>query len=1298
MSRFCYLSPFSQGIGAALFLPFAIFLLLTGYRAYGSNPTPKPDPSSAQLVRNYGALPLTFESNRGQAESSIRFLSNGTGYSVLFKNREVDMLLPTHGGRPNTLRMQLGDPDAGPIPVLAGENQLPERVNYFLGNDPAKWRTGVPTFEKVSYTRAFPGVDLLYYGNQNRLEFDFQVIPGANPKAIKLRFQGARKLQLDHDGNLMITMPNGSVIFHKPAIYQLIESAHKVQVKGSFLLLSKDTVGFRLGTYDHTKPLIIDPILSYSTYLNFPSANYPVLVAVSSAGEAYLTGAAPVLPITTPGAFQGSNMTKQGGSAFIAKFNQAGSALIYCTYLGGSGNDVANSIALDAQGNAYVVGQTSSTDFPTSTGAFQSVSKVPTDTVLPSYTGFVSEINSSGTGLIYSTYLGGSTGSKAAGVAVDSTGNAYVTGVTKDTDFPVTQGAVQSTNKASTGQNQTGFISKVNPDGTALSYSTYLGGSKEDFPSGIAVDSSGDAYVAGTAESTDFPITEGAFQTKNNAKFTVGFVTKLNPPGTALVYSTYLGGTFADVANAIALDGSGDAYLTGFASSADFPITPGAFQTSINGIVEAVFVTKLNPSGTAPIYSTFLSGGPNPAILRDAAEDIGVAIAVDSAGNAYVDGTTDGTQFPTTPGALQTTNLTFVNSGNTGSFVTELNSTGTSLVYSTYLSGSGDITYSGPLCECISGLAVDSAHNAYVTGVTFSNDFPVTPSPFQTTGGTFLTKFNASEMKQLPVPTVNITANANPQAPGLPVTFTAQLVPTAGASTPTGSISFSINESRNVVTTGGYPAIGQWQAVNLDTNGIGTFTTTALWNGGLNGGQGVNAITAYYSGDANNAPSSGSTTETISAGSGNLPVAISIKPSANPSPYGSPVTFNISVTDPSGKGTPVGYIEMLNNGALVDEILLDPNGNASITDDFLAAGSNNMTVWFATINTSYATSSLKYTQNVTPMGVAPIPVLSLPAGTYPMGQTVSITDAASPDAMILTTNNGSVPAGLNAARYTGPISLTQSETLSAVAIENGYSNSPVASAKYNIQLPTPTVSPAPGTYGSTQAVTISDSPYPVTIYYTTDGSQPTTSSIQYIGPITVGTSETIQAIANESGYASSNVVSAIYTITSPPPDFTMTLYPTSLTVHSGTSTTSSVTITPVNGFNQGVSFACSGLPAGVSCGFSPATVTPGTSAATTTLTIAATTTAKNALPTKFPFVPITSCVLALGCFAFRQRQSYLSSLFVLTGAVLLFSLSACGGGATNAPNPAPTSTSSTITVTATSGPLSHSQTLSLTLN
>lgn len=564
-----------------LFILFFCCALVQGPLSHASNALPKPLVAKTQLVRRYGNLPLYFEINRGQAAASVRFLSHVGAYSVVFRDHEADLLLPGNAlqssGVPvrkgqsrstsmraiDILRMLLVGGDSGSAPT--GEARLPGTVNYFLGNNSTKWHRNIETFEKIRYLNALPGVNLLYYGDQRHLEMDFELAAGVDARTVQLQFKGARRLKLDQDGNLIVVAADGSVTFHKPVIYQTIAGTNRTAVNGGFQLLSKDTISFQVGNYDHAKPLIIDPVLSYSTYVGFPSASAPTAIAVDSMGEAYLTGTAPVLPITMPGAFQGTSMTKAGYwdySAFVAKFNSTGSALIYCTYLGGSGNDTASAIALDAAGDAYVAGRTTSEDFPTSQGAFQSVNNAPTDTVIPSTSGFVIEINSSGTALVYSTYLGGHTNDQISGVAVDTSGSAYVTGVTRDADFPVTPGAFQSINNATATENQTGFISKINAGGTALAYSTYLGGSNEDFPSGIAVDSSGAAYITGTTESTDFPTTTGAFQTTNHVQDGAAFVTKLNSTGTTLAYSTYLSGNLSDIANAIAVDASGDAYIT----------------------------------------------------------------------------------------------------------------------------------------------------------------------------------------------------------------------------------------------------------------------------------------------------------------------------------------------------------------------------------------------------------------------------------------------------------------------------------------------------------------------------------------------------------------------------------------------------------------------------------------------------------------------------------------------------------------------------------------------------------------
>jgi hypothetical protein len=447
---------------------------------------------------------------------------------------------------------------------------------------------------------------------------------------------------------------------------------------------------------------VIDPLV-YSTYIGGSNADEGYAIAVDGSGNAYVTGwtASPHYDVT-PGAFQTTN----GGEwdVFVTKLNATGTALVYSTYIGGSGVDVGYGIAVDGSGYAYVTGYTFSTDYDVTPGAFQTTNGGGRDV-------FVTKLNETGTALVYSTYIGGSGGEDGFGIAVDGSGNAYVTGRTGSLNYDVTPGAFQTT----FGGAWDVFVTKLNERGTALVYSTYIGGSGTDYGTAIAVDGSGYAYVTGYTFSTDYDVTPGAFQTTNEGYRDV-FVTKLNERGTALVYSTYIGGNGDDEGYGIAVDGSGYAYVTGYTGSTNYPVTPGAFQTTkaTTSLFETdVFVTKLNATGTALVYSTYIGGSDG---------DYGYAIAVDGSGNAYVTGWTTSTDYDVTPGAFQTTN-----GGDADVFVTKLNATGTALVYSTYIGGSND--------DRGFGIAVDGSGNAYVTGWTTSTDYDVTPGAFQTTNG-----------------------------------------------------------------------------------------------------------------------------------------------------------------------------------------------------------------------------------------------------------------------------------------------------------------------------------------------------------------------------------------------------------------------------------------------------------------------------------------------------------------------------------------------------------------------------------
>lgn len=666
------------------------------------------DPSGGlKVLEAYGKLPLSFEANRGQTDGKTKFLSRGSGYTLFLTPREAVLSL----SRPDAhavLRVQLLG--ANPDPQVVGLDELPGKVNYFIGNDPRNWRTGIPTYTRVRHQGVYPGVDLVYYGNRGHLEYDLVVAPGADPKAIRLRFEGADKISLDDQGNLIAHIAGGEVIQRAPVIYQEVGGARQ-EISGGYALRGEGRAGFQMAAYDVGRPLVIDPVLEYSSYLGGSDRDQGHGIAVGADGSIYVTGQTLSDDFPTANAAQGSG----GGNfdAFVTKLSADGSSLIYSTYLGGSGIDVGEAIAVDADGNAYVTG-VASTDFPTTMGSYQSAHAGGSDA-------FVAKLNAAGSTLVYSTFLGGGGMEESYGIAVDGDGSAYVAGRTYSDEFPTTSGSFDPTFNGNTDA----FVTKLNPAGSALVYSTYLGGSGAaasgtDGGVGVAVDGTGNAYVTGWTGSEDFPTTAGAFQTALAAPGHDVFVTKMSTDGSDLVYSTFLGGTRFDTGFGIAVDLTGHAYLTGETSSLDFPTTENAFQTEPPGFRDA-FVTKLNAAGSALDYSSFLGGGN---------VEHGAAIAVDAEGNAYATGWTASTDFPTV--------FPLLGSGyeNGEAYVAKVNAAGSGLVYSTYLGGS-DLDRVGADAGDPDGnlIAVDAEGCAYVTGRTRSTDFPTTAGAFQTAFG-----------------------------------------------------------------------------------------------------------------------------------------------------------------------------------------------------------------------------------------------------------------------------------------------------------------------------------------------------------------------------------------------------------------------------------------------------------------------------------------------------------------------------------------------------------------------------------
>jgi hypothetical protein len=673
--------------------------------------------NTVERVEQFGVqLPLAFEANEGQADAAIDFVSHGPGYNLSIAATEAQLSVGLSGPlieRPakavlhsGKLRIHDASSRSSIQMRLVGGNSraakrgiqpLPGKVNYFLGNDPAKWRTNVSTYAGVKYESVYPGVDLLYHGSDQQLEYDFVVAPGSSPRAIGLTFDEANKLELDVEGNLLVHSASGEVIqLRKPFIYQEREG-NRQEIAGGFLV-AKDQVQFHLGAYDTSRPVIIDPIIAFSTHLGGSRSSSGQGIAVDSEGNIYITGDtnSDNFPVYRP------QQPKHGGSTdvFVTKLSRDGSRILYSTYIGGSGDDVGYGIAVDSAGNAYITGDTTSTNFPTENALQKSMGGL--------FDAFAVKLSPDGSKLVYSTYIGGSQGDRGDAIALDGAGNAYITGYTYSTDFPL----VTPIQTAFSDGNVHCFVSKINQSGSALVYSTYLGGGDDrpDQATGIAVDASGNAYITGYTNSAKFP-SVNAIQ-----KFvgpTDVFVTKINAAGSAFAYSTHLGGNADDEGMAITVDAVGNAYVTGETESLDFPVTSTAYATKCFGVPTPgrmreicaggdVFVSKLTPDGSKLLYSTYVSG---------TGFEVGRGIAIDAAGNAYVTGLTTSLDFPMV-NPLQKE----FGGGDFDAFVFKLNPTGSALIYSSLLGGDkNDGGY---------GIALDAKGNAFVTGYTYSTNFP----------------------------------------------------------------------------------------------------------------------------------------------------------------------------------------------------------------------------------------------------------------------------------------------------------------------------------------------------------------------------------------------------------------------------------------------------------------------------------------------------------------------------------------------------------------------------------------------
>jgi hypothetical protein len=721
--------------------------------------------------KQYAKLPLSFEANLGQTDPGVKFLSRGSGYTLFLT--KSDAVLTLHGSKASgkepgsgtqsgqatdaaqrttsVLRMMLAG--ANSQASAAGVDKLPGKINYFIGNDPKKWYSGIPTYGKVQYTDVYPGIDLTYYGNQGQLEYDFAVSPGASPRSIRLQLKGADRVRVSPSGDLILGIPAGEVRLHKPHVYQLeAKGTHlpgkearavvvRHEISGRYVVRRNREIGFEVGAYNPRQTLIIDPVLVYSTYLGGSNDEKLSGAAVTPGGELTVVGDTASSDFPTKNPYQGALGAGSPRNVFITQLSADGSSLVFSTYLGGSSSDGGWGVAIESSGNIYVDGFSSSSNFPVTPTAYQGTLVGGTG----AYDIFLSKFDSTGSSLLYSSYIGqmdyNFVVDGQVGLAINNTGWAYVCSATNSSSYPaITPSTAVQPTLGGADSGVLTILDTTKSGSNSLVYGTFLGGSS---PSSavtsmlnVAVDSSGNVYATGYTRSANFPTTSGAFQASCPGTCTDNaYVAKINPVGNGglndLLYSTYFGGTDNNIAHGlgIAVDSSGDAYITGFTQSATLPTTPGAFQGACSKCGSSSspddgFVAKISPGGqgaTDLVYSTYLGGE---------SYDEPKVIALDSSNDAYIVGRTASQQFPVM-NPLQAAKAGPVATGScsTGTCsafdgsITELNSTGTGLIFSTFNGGSNFDSWNA--------VVVDSSGNIYVGGRTQSLDYGATEGVFQ---------------------------------------------------------------------------------------------------------------------------------------------------------------------------------------------------------------------------------------------------------------------------------------------------------------------------------------------------------------------------------------------------------------------------------------------------------------------------------------------------------------------------------------------------------------------------------------
>jgi len=698
-------------------IPLSILLFFT-YSAIGAVVKEK---DKREILNKAYTLQIPFIENKGQIKGeSVRYYAKTFGGTVFVtKDGKLVYSLPKFEEKEKVKGWVIKEGLVGAsISNVKGEHKAVTKVSYFKGKDPSKWKRNISTYNLVSLGEVYKGIGLKLKAYGKNVEKLFYVKAGANPESIKIKIEGAKSLRINEAGELEVETGLGVIKFTKPSAYQEI-NGKRVEVAAAYTLLSNPqyVYGFKVGSYDKKETLIIDPLLA-STFIGGSDEDYGNSIALDGGGNVYITGYtySSTYP-TTSGAYDENH--NGGSDVFVSKLNSSLSSLLASTFIGGSSGDRGYSIALDGGGNVYITGVTSSSDYPTTSGAYDE-SHNAGDV-------FVSKLNNSLSSLLSSTFIGGSSLDWGHSIALDGDGNVYITGATYSSDYPTTSGAYD---ESFNGGGDV-FVSKLNNSLSSLLSSTFIGGSDDDYGYSIALDGDRNVYITGVTSSSDYPTTSGAYDESHNGDYDV-FVSKLNNSLSSLLSSTFIGGSGLDWGLSIALDGDRNVYITGYTSSSHYPTTSGAYDEGHNGGSD-VFVSKLNSSLSSLLASTFIGGSSS---------DYGNSIALDRGGNVYITGETYSSNYPTTPGAYDESH-----NGDYDVFVSKLNSSLSNLLSSTFIGGS---SYDDGYC-----IALDGGGNVYITGYTDSSDYPTTSGAYdQSYNGcdVFVSRLNSNLSKVSSLP------------------------------------------------------------------------------------------------------------------------------------------------------------------------------------------------------------------------------------------------------------------------------------------------------------------------------------------------------------------------------------------------------------------------------------------------------------------------------------------------------------------------------------------------------------------